>query len=144
MGRVNDTISTVSSAVRTALMAVLVCAAGIGGYKAYDLYNVPRQQLADKQAELDKSSANLKKANDDLAASQKQIAELNSNLTEAKARADKLDVAMRLLKVRHRLARLSVLDQHEVASLNPATPSEGTNNGTVACEHDDESRVRRS
>ena len=32
---------------------------------------------------------------------------------------------MKLLKVRHRLARLTVLDQREVASLNPVTPTEG-------------------
>ena len=40
-----------------------------------------------------------------------------------------MQVAMKLLKVRHRLARLTVLDQHEVPSLIPATPTTGNEVG---------------
>ena len=36
---------------------------------------------------------------------------------------------MKLLKVQHRLARLTVLEQHEVPSLIPATPTTGTEVG---------------
>jgi hypothetical protein len=126
MGRVNDTISNVNSALRNLLLMVLIVGAGVGGYKAYDLYNAPRQQLADKQAELDKSAASLKQANDDLAAKQQEVADLGAKLTEKTAQLEKLEVAMKLIKVRHRLARLKVLDQQEVASLNPVTPSDGT------------------
>ena len=39
MGRVNDTISNVNSAMRNLLLLVLIGGAGVGGYKAYDLYN---------------------------------------------------------------------------------------------------------
>ena len=126
MGRVNDTISNINSALRNLLLAALVAIAGIGGYKVYDIYNEPQQKLADKEAELAKTTASLKQANDDLAARQKDIADLNVNLTEKSAQVDRLEVAMKLLKVRHRLARLRVLDQHEVASLNPVTPKAGT------------------
>ena len=50
MGTVNDTISNVNSMLRTTLMFVLVAGAGYGGWLAYDLYNAPKHQLADKQA----------------------------------------------------------------------------------------------
>src|SRR6188508_2166446 len=112
MGRVNDTISNVNSAFRNFLLMVLIGGAGIFGYKAYDLYNAPLQQLADKQAELDKVL--------------NTNTELSKNLADKTAQVDRLEVAMKLLKVRHRLARLKVIDQHEIASLNPVTPTEGT------------------
>jgi hypothetical protein len=128
MGRVNDAISNVNSAVRNLLLAVIIAGAGIGGYKAYDLYNAPRQQLSDKQAELDKTAATLKQTNEELATRQKEVTDLNARLAEKAAQLDRMQVAMNLLKVRHRLARLKVLDQQGTASLNPAIPSEGTKN----------------
>jgi hypothetical protein len=92
---------------RTMLMLVLAAAAGYGGWIAYGLYNEPKQQLADKQAELEKVSA-------DLTARRQEIVELTTHLEEKSREIDRLEVAMQLLKVRHRLARLKVLDQQEV------------------------------
>lgn len=126
MGRVNDTISNVNSAMRNLLLFVLIGGAGYGGYKAYELYNEPQKQLAEKQAELQKTIETLQKANDDLAARQKEIIDLTAQLKEKIAQVEKLEVSMRLLKVRHRLARLTVLDQREIPSLNPVTPLTGT------------------
>jgi hypothetical protein len=120
MGRVNDTISNVNSALRNLLLIIIIAGAGVGGYKAYDLYNAPRQQLADKQAEIDKITANLKQANDDKA-------KLTTDLAEKSAQLERLEVAMKLLKVRHRLARLKVIDQHEIASPNPVPPTSEPN-----------------
>lgn len=130
MGRVNDTVSNVNTTLRTLLMLVLVGGAGIGGYKAYELYNAPRQQLADKQAELEKTLSSLKKASEDLAARDQEVSELNTQLAEKTAEVERLEVAMRLLKVRRRLARLTVLDQREQpqGETNDATPS-GPANG---------------
>jgi hypothetical protein len=129
MGRVNDTISNVNSAMRNLLLLVLIGGAGYGGYKAYDLYNKPQQQLLDKQAELEKTLGSLKQANDDLAARQKEIADLSVQLKAKIAEVDRLEVAMKLLKVRHRLARLTVLEQREIPSLIPAAPTTGTEVG---------------
>jgi len=126
MGRVNDTISNVNSAIRNLLLLVIIAGAGVAGYKGYDLYNAPRQQLADKQAELEKTAARLKQATEDLAAKQQEVTELGKQLGETKEQLEKTEVAMKLLKVRHRLARLKVLEQREIASLNPVTPSDGT------------------
>jgi hypothetical protein len=126
MGRVNDTISNVNSAMRNLLLLVLIGGAGYGGYKAYDLYNEPQKQLKDKQAALDDLQSKFKLANDDLAARQKEIADLSVQLKKKIAEVDRLEVAMKLLHVQHRLARLTVLEQHEIPSLIPAAPSTGT------------------
>ena len=77
MGRVSDTVGTVNSTLRTLLMLVLVAGAGVGGYKVYDLYNEPRQQLADKQAELDTTLESLNQAKNDLEARKKEIDDLS-------------------------------------------------------------------
>ncbi|MFO0791631.1 MAG: hypothetical protein U0805_19385 [Pirellulales bacterium] len=128
MGRVNDTISNVNSALRNLILAVLVGGAGFFGYKGYEVYNEPKQKLADKEAELQKTADSLKKANEDLAARQKEIGDLNKLVADKTAQIDRMEVSMQLLKVRHRLARLRVLEQQNVPSLNPPTPVEGTEN----------------
>lgn len=48
-----------------------------------------------------------------------------AKLTETTEKLEKAELAKKLLTVQHRLARLKVLDQREVASLNPVTPTEG-------------------
>ncbi|MEX0610800.1 MAG: hypothetical protein WD738_09705 [Pirellulales bacterium] len=128
MGRVSDTVGTINSTLRTLLMLVLVGGAGYGGYKAYDLYNEPRQQLADKQAELETARESLKKANSDLVARQQEIEKLGTELADKTAQVERLEIAMRLLKVRRRLARLTVLDQRELPqdqSVAAAEPGDG-------------------
>src|SRR4051794_30426914 len=117
MGRVNDTISNVNSAMRNLLLLVLIGGAGYGGYQGYDLYNEPQKQLKEKQIALDDLQTKLNLANDDLAARQKDISTLNVRLKDKIAEVDRLQVAMKLLQVQHRLARLTVLEQHEVPSL---------------------------
>jgi hypothetical protein len=129
MGRVNDTISNVNSAMRNLLLLVLIGGAGYGGYKAYDLYNEPQKELKEKQAALDDLQSKFKQANNDLVARQKEIADLGIQLKDKIAEVDRLEVAMKLLRVRHRLARLTVLEQREVPSLIPATPTAGTEIG---------------
>ncbi len=129
MGRVNDTISNVNAAMRNLLLLVLIGGAGYGGYKGYELYNEPHKQLADKQAELEKTLGTLHQANEDLAARQKEVADLSGQLKDKTAEVQRLEVAMNLMKVRHRLARLTVLDQRQTASLNPVPPTTGTEIG---------------
>jgi hypothetical protein len=113
MGRVNDTIHNVNTTLRSLLMLVLVGGAGFGGYKIYEVYNEPQQQLADKQVEFEKTLATLQRANADLAAQQREVANLTVQLEEKTALAELLEVKMNFLKVRRRLARLIVLDQRE-------------------------------
>ena len=100
---VNDTIKTVNSTLRTMLAVVVVGGALYAGYIGYALYNEPQKKLAEKQEELTK-------ALDDLKARDAQLNSLNEKLA-------RLEVAMRLLKVRRRLARLTVVDQHQDVAL---------------------------
>ena len=97
MRSVNETMRTINTSLRTLIMTVVVGAAGYGGYVAYDRYHEPHKQLADKQAELDKALENLESN--------------TKKLAETAAELDRTKVAMQLLKVRHRLARLKCLDQ---------------------------------
>lgn len=129
MGRVNDTISNVNSAMRNLLLLVLIGGAGFGGYKAYDLYNEPRKQLADKDRLLAEKDGQLGAAIKDLTTEKNHNAELTVANKDLAEKNDRLQVAMKLLQVQHRMARLTVLEQHEVPSLIPATPTTGNEVG---------------
>jgi hypothetical protein len=100
---VHDTIKTANSTLRTLLATVIVAGAGYAGYIGYALYNEPQQRLAEKKAALEMAENELKIRD-------AQVNQLNDKLA-------RLEVAMRLLKVRRRLARLTVLDQHQDVAL---------------------------
>jgi hypothetical protein len=128
MGAVNQTISNVNTTLRTLLMLVLVGGAGLGGYKAYEMYNKPQQQLETTQEELKQTRNNLQKANASLAERNQKISELNLQVADQAAQIERQQIAMQLLKVRRRLARLSVLDQRERTDENtPAVAGETEN-----------------
>jgi hypothetical protein len=129
MGRVNDTISNVNSAVRNLLLLVLIGGAGVGGYKAYDLYNKPKVELAEKNRLLAEKDTQLGAALKDLTTEKNLNADLTVKNKDLSDKYDRLQVAMKLLQVQHRMARLTVLDQREVPSLIPATPTTGNEVG---------------
>jgi len=121
MGRFHETLGTINTTLRTVLMLILVGASGLLGYKGYEIYNEPREKLAQQQARLQSVEQQLKQATGELAASQRRIEELTTDVAEKTARIERLDLSLRLLKVRRRLARLTVLDQHEQRDTAPAT-----------------------
>jgi hypothetical protein len=110
MGKLNETVRTVNSAVRTFLFAVLVGAAALGGWKAYSFYNEPNEKLAAKQRDLDAMSIRLKDAT-------ARATALADEVERQKAEIEKLETSNRLLKLRHRIAQIRVIDQKE----NPDT-----------------------
>src|SRR6185436_10014438 len=111
MGKINETVRTVNSAARTVLLGILMAGAGVGGWKAYSLYNEPQQKLEAKQRELDTIVGQLATAKTDLAASSERVQLLTAEVELKKALIAKLETAMGLLKMRHRIARLDVVDQ---------------------------------
>lgn len=111
MGKFNETIRTANSAVRTALMAILMGIAGVGGWKAYSVYNEPQVQLAEKQRELETLSGQLAAIRTDLAASTEKVQLLTTEVELKKAAIAKLETAMGFLRLRHRIAHLDVIDQ---------------------------------
>jgi hypothetical protein len=126
---VNDTVGTINTTLRTFLMLVLVGGAGWGGYKAYEIYNEPVKQLADKQAELDTTIEKLNKTNDELEESKKAIDDLSVQLAEKTAQVEKLELSIRLMQVRRRLARMTVLDQQPIADATPTASPTGASDG---------------
>lgn len=113
MGRINETVRTVNSALRTLLFGVLIAGAGVGGWKAYSLYNEPQAKLDAKQRELDAAAQKLAAADRDLQARNQEVAELTAEVAAKDESIAKLETSVGLLKLRHRIARLNVLDQQE-------------------------------
>jgi hypothetical protein len=111
MATFNETVRTANSAARTGLMALLMAAAGFGGWKAYSIYNEPNQRLIEKQQELDSLTGQLTSAKADLLASTERAERLATEVELKKAAIAKLELSMGLLKLRHRVARLHVAKQ---------------------------------
>jgi hypothetical protein len=104
MGKINDSVRTFNSVARTFLFAVLLAGAGLTGWTGYSLYYEPQQKLVEQQRELVSVRAKLEQADQDLAALSRELKEKNAQL-------DRLETALRLLKLRHRIAHLRVVDQ---------------------------------
>ncbi|RIK86704.1 MAG: hypothetical protein DCC67_02505 [Planctomycetota bacterium] len=117
MGRINETVHTFNSFVRTVLFAVLVAGAGLAGWKAYSIYNEPQQKLDQKQRELDSMATKLRQTAADLDASRRQIDSLSAEIQKKNEAIARLETANHLLKLRHRIARLKVTEQ----TTDPAT-----------------------
>jgi hypothetical protein len=111
MGRINETVRTLNSAVRTMIFGALVVGSGVGGWKAYSLYNEPQKKLAEKQRQVEQMATQLASAQSNLAERDKQVAMLDAEVKLKNAAIAKLETSMGLLKLRHRIAHLRVLDQ---------------------------------
>ena len=110
MGRVTETISTVNSTVRTVLAAAILGVFSIGGYMLYDRINGADQELKNAKEELAAYQSKLTEA-------QEEIGGLRVDVAAKAQKISRLEMAMKLLKMDKRLARLDVLEQ----SLNPET-----------------------
>jgi hypothetical protein len=119
MARIVESLATINSFVRTVLAVIIVAFAGAVGYYAYQNYLArdlamkttsdalvaARSLLAQKQVQIEEQ-LNL------LAAKDTQITVLNAEIKSKNEKIDKLDTSLRLLKVNHRIAWLTVTDQY--------------------------------
>ena len=93
-------LTAISNLMRSIASLAVVTVITVAGYLGYTTYN-ERQILSD---ELDKKAAVIAKQNHD-------IERLNLDVKEKEKRIAELDIAMRLLKVDHRLAEMKVIKQ---------------------------------
>ena len=113
MGHFRDSLTLINSVVRTLLLGILIVGSGWAGYSAYSIYHEPQKKLAEKQRELTATTRELATAQKNLASQAEQIAALDTQLSAARDKVDRLDTALRLLKIDHRVARLRVVELKE-------------------------------
>jgi hypothetical protein len=128
MPNITESISVLNSAVRTLLALLVVGALSIGGWYGYTKYNANEieakrtaEALAAAQNDLQLTQIKLTNAEAEVREKDKEIDTLNIRVEEQEVEIDRLDTAVRLLKVNHRVARISVLDQTRDAETGEET-----------------------
>ena len=104
MPRIIESLSTINSLIRTGLAVLAVALIGAGGYYGYRTYNASDLAIQEKEKEL----ATIR---GELAAKQSLLEEQQRQLKAKDEKIQKLDTSLRLLKVNHRVAWLTVLEQ---------------------------------
>lgn len=111
MARLMENVATLNSVMRTFLALVLVGGLGWGGWLAYSTYNAADLSLQKQTRELESARKELAERDETIKQKDVAIADLNAAVKERDEKIERLDTAMRLLKMDHRLARLTVLEQ---------------------------------
>jgi outer membrane murein-binding lipoprotein Lpp len=113
-----ENVSTVNSFLRTLLAMVVIGALGFGGWFGYTTFNAKEIEARTKAKELAEANDKLLRVQHDLDAAAADIAvksaRIEEQATEIKTlneQVDKLETSLTLLKVDHRVAKLSVIDQ---------------------------------
>ena len=127
MGRVSDSLTFVQQLIRTVIALVLLAglfAVGWVGYGAYaqrrDAWDDAKKELASLKEQLDAKGVELGRVRSDLADKTRQVeslleevGDLKETVAQQAQKIERLDTALRLLKVRRRVARLRVLDRRK-------------------------------
>ena len=106
-----ESLSTLNSIVRTALALVAVGILGTAGYYGYRIFNANDLALKEKDEQLANVRGELAEAELTVKRQDEQISVMAVEIKEKDATIEKLDTSLRLLKVNHRVAWLTVLDQ---------------------------------
>ncbi len=125
MGRIMDNVKTANSVARTGILLVVLAGLAYGGYLTYTNYVQPGLDAKQAKMELQKATeklAGLKASLELLAAQsaeQQKTIEEQARQVAALARAnEQLEMANKLLKVDHRLARIKVLEKGQDPGTN--------------------------
>ncbi len=108
-----ENVSTLNSFVRTVLAVVVLGGVGGGSWYAYYKYNAKEFEAQDKAAKLAEANQKLEDAQADIASKVKLIQEKDTRISTLNKDIEKLRTRMALLKVDHRLARLTVTNQEQ-------------------------------
>ena len=111
MPRIIESLSTINSLIRTGLAVLAVGLMGAAGYYGYRTYNANDLAMEEKEKELESVRGQL-------AASQSMVEKQLRELAAKEAKIQRLDTSLRLLKVNHRVAWLTVLEQEEDPETN--------------------------
>lgn len=113
-----DSLRTINSLMRTLLATIVVGGLAIASWKAYSTYyaheiaaDQQRQEVRQMQDELDKTRRQLDARDKEIESQAAKLQQQETEIANLNADVARLDTALRLLKVDHRLARLSIVDQ---------------------------------
>lgn len=113
-----ENISTINSFLRTILATIVLGGIGVGGYLGYNTYNKNEIAARKSAAELAEKNQLLEKSQKEVEAKTAEIAEKTKLLQEKEVQiatltkdVERLETSLALIKVDHRLAKLTVTDQ---------------------------------
>ncbi|MBC8356155.1 MAG: hypothetical protein H8E66_29615 [Planctomycetes bacterium] len=106
-----EKVSIVTSAVRTLLATLLVGGVGVGGWYGYNTYNATELEAKRAAEALTQARADIEAKDAVIRVKEQEIGALSDEVAEQQMEIERLDAAMRLLKVDHRMALISVVDQ---------------------------------
>lgn len=102
-----ENLSTVNSFLRTVIAIVVLGALSTAAYFGYDAYTAKERAAEELVAARDQ----LKLAEAEVARRDEQIDKLNQDVADLKVTIEKLETRIALLKVDHRVAKLTVVEQ---------------------------------
>ena len=110
----SNTLNSISSFLRSIVSLGVLTLVGVASWFGYQTVN-SRTTL---ETQLREQNAQVERLEKDLAAKDVQMAKLEQDIAEQAKRIQELDLANRLLKLNHRLARITVVDQWESKEKN--------------------------
>lgn len=113
-----ENISTINSFIRTILATIVIGVAGVAGWFGYSTYNKNEIAARKTATELAKANEQLELTKKDVEAKAAEIAQKTQLLQEKEVQiaalskdVERLETSLALVKVDHRLAKLTVTDQ---------------------------------
>jgi len=113
-----ESISTINSFLRTILATVVIAAASVGGWFGYTTYykneikaRKSAEELATATRELEASKKDLEAKNAEIAQKTLLLQEQEVKIANLNKDVERLETSLALMKVDHRLAKLTVIDQ---------------------------------
>lgn len=106
-----EKVSIITSALRTLLATVLVGGIGVGGWYGYTTYNATEIEAKQSAQALAQAKVELEAKDAVIRVKEQEIGALTDEVAEQQREIERLDTAMRLLKIDHRMAIVSVVDQ---------------------------------